>query len=225
MKRAVLPVIALAGLALPAGASGRVVELGSNADPAAKSACPADPCEVFASSTGYMARTGATRNPYVIRRAGRIVAFTVQLGKLEDNQVDFFNQSFYGPPSVRISILRKGDTRQTRLNHRLLRQSELYQVRRYLGSDPTFALDEPLAVSRGHIVAMTTPTWVPAFVSGLPKTNWWRSSRARRQCGSDDVRQRAAQDRPGSVRTYGCTYFRARLQYTVTYIPDPRTTD
>jgi hypothetical protein len=24
---------------------------------------------------------------------------------------------------------------------------------------------------------------------------------------------------------YGCTYFRARLLYTVTYVPDPRTTD
>lgn len=224
MKRLVISVIALAGLALPAGASARVIELGSRADPPASSKCPEEPCEVLASSTGYMARTGDVRNPYFIRRAGRIVAFTVRLSKLEQNQIEFFNGNFFGPPSVRISILRRGKTRKTRLTHRLLRQSELFRVGRFLGSSPTFALDEPLRVRRRNIVALTTPTWVPAFVSGLPKTNWWRSSRARRRCGPDDVRQRAAQDSPGSLRVYGCTYFRARLQYTATYIPDPRPT-
>jgi hypothetical protein len=84
------------------------------------------------------------------------------------------------------------------------------------------ALDEPLEVDRGNIVALTVPTWAPAFGVNLPRNNWWRSSRRRGDC--DNVSQRAAQQFQGSLRMYGCTYFRARLLYTATYIPDPRPT-
>jgi hypothetical protein len=125
---------------------------------------------------------------------------------------------------VRLSIIRRGDTRKTRLSHRLLRQSEIFRVDRYFGSSPTFVLDSPLKISKGNIVALTVPTWAPAFAVGLPRNNWWRSSRRKGQCGN--VSQRAAMGDVGGLKTFGCTYKEgARLMYTATYVPAPRITD
>jgi hypothetical protein len=104
-----------------------------------------------------------------------------------------------------------------------LRQSPLVDVSHYFGSSPTFALDAPMKVAKGNIIALTVPTWAPAFAINLPKDNWWRSSRSKGKC--NDVSQAAAQRTPGAIRVYGCTYFRARLMYTVTYAPNPRPTD
>jgi hypothetical protein len=221
--RASLPLLAvLAVLALAPAAQARVVELGADATPAAGASCPQD-CQGIGRVSGYMGRAGGRSDPYVIRRDGKIVAFTITLGKPDEQQTEFFNNLYGGPPQARLSILRRGKTRKTRLTHRLLRQSDLFRVDQYFGSSPTFALDEPLDVDRGNIVALTVPTWAPAFGVNLPRSNWWRSSRRRDAC--DNVSQRAAQQFRGGLRIYGCTYFRARLLYTATYIPDPRPTN
>ena len=217
--RPLLAVLAL--LAVAPAAQARVVELGADATPEAGASCPQD-CQGIGRVSGYMGRAGGRSDPYMIRRDGKIVAFTITLGKPDEEQTRFFTDLYGGPPQVRLSILRKGKTRKTRLTHRLLRQSDLFRVDRYFGSSPTFALDEPLDVERGNIVALTVPTWAPAFGVNLPRSNWWRSSRRRGAC--DDVSQRAAQQFQGGLRNYGCTYFRARLLYTATYIPDPRET-
>ena len=222
--RPALPVIlALACLALAPGAQAAVTELGADSAPGdVKASCPEN-CQAIGRVSGYMGRSGKGTNPFQVPRAGKIVAFTISLGKPDANQVKFFTDLYGGPPQVRLSVVRRGDKRRTRLHHRLLRQSDLFRVDRYFGSSPTFALDAPIKVSKGNIVALTVPTWAPAFAVDLPKTNWWRSSRTKGQCGN--VSQRAAQSRPGAVRVYGCTYFRARLLYTVSYVPDPRPTD
>jgi hypothetical protein len=220
--RGTLPLLAvLALLALAPAAQARVVELGADSSPSAGASCPQD-CQGIGRVSGYMGRAGGRSNPYTIRRDGKVVAFTITLGRPDQEQTEFFTNLYGGPPQVRLSILRKGKTRKTRLTHRLLRQSDLFRVDRYFGSSPTFALDEPLDVARGNIVGLTVPTWAPAFGVNLPRSNWWRSSRRRGDC--DNVSQRAAQQFVGGLRMYGCTYFRARLLYTVTYIPDPRET-
>jgi hypothetical protein len=222
MRRTLPPLVVLALLALAPGAQARVVELGADAVPSTGASCPQD-CQGIGRVSGYMGRAGGRSDPYLIRRDGKIVAFTITLGKPDAQQTEFFNNLYGGPPQARLSILRKGKTRKTRLTHRLLRQSDLFRVDHYFGSSPTFALDEPLEVDKGNIVALTVPTWAPAFGVNMPRTNWWRSSRKRGDC--DNVSQRAAQQFVGGLRNYGCTYFRARLLYTATYIPDPRTTD
>ena len=223
MKRLILFACVLGVLALPQASSAKVVELGAGAGPA-KSNCPNDPCEAIGRVTGYQGRSGTVTNPFRIPRAGKIVAFSITLAKVTSTQVDFFNGLYGSPPSVRLAILRKGRTRKTRLSHRLIRQSKLYNVQHYLGSTPSFALDSPLVVKRGYIVALTVPTWVPAFAfSGLSSKNWWRSSRRKGDCRN--ATQRAAQQHVGGKRTYGCTYHRARLLYTATYVTDPRPTD
>jgi hypothetical protein len=221
MKRPLLVLALALALALPASAEARVIELGGSLD-GARVSCP-DSCQAIGRVTGYQGRSGAARSPFVVPADGKIVAFTIALGKPDARQVAFFNNLYGGTPQVRLAILRKGKRRRTRRDHRLLAQSPLFRVNRYFGSTPSFALDRPLRVRRGHIVALTVPTWTPAFSVGLDRTNWWRSSRRKRTCSN--VSQRAAQQALGRVVVYGCTYFTARLLYAATYVPDPKPTD
>jgi hypothetical protein len=197
-----------------------VRELGSGA-PAAAVSCPTN-CQAIGRVTGYMGRSGTLRNPFRIPRKGKIVAWTITLGEPDANQIQFFTDLYGGRPQARISIVRPGKRRRIGQAHRLLAQSSLVQLDPFYGSSPTFALDEAIPVSAGTFVALTVPTWAPAFSVGLGRDNWWRSSRHRGDC--DDVSQRAATQSVGGLRHYGCRYFTARLLYTVTYVPDPRPT-
>ena len=224
MKRLALPALALAALALPAGASAKVVELGAAATPTAKPDCPLPAqCQVAAKVTGYMGRSGALKSPFVIPGDGVIVAFTVALGDPTEAYQTGLEQVYGQIPYVRLSILRRGKKRKRRLDHRLMAQSRRYRVDRYFGSSPTFAFSHPLRVHKGYIVALTVPTWAPVFAPNLPRGNWWRSSRARGEC-LDPTKGTPLETRLQLLR-FGCTYFGARLLYTATYIPDPKRTD
>jgi hypothetical protein len=223
MRRILPTLVVLAALGFAPSAHARVIELGADSLPSAKPSCP-ETCQGLGFVTGYMGRSGKAANPFRVTANGKIVAFTIGLGKPDQSQVNFFQNLYGGPPQVRLSILRKGKTRKTRLTHRLLRHSKLYRVDRYFGSTPTFAFDEPLKVSKDDIVALTVPTWAPAFAVNLPRSNWWRSSRRKGQCSN--VSQKAAQQFLGGLRVYGCSYKEgARLMYTATYIPTPERTD
>jgi hypothetical protein len=153
------------------------------------------------------------------------VAFTLMLAEPTAEQVDFFNDNFGSPAQVRLSVLRRGDTRRTRLNYRLLNQTELFEVDRYFGSSPTFVLQEPLRVRRTNWIAITVPTWAPIFANDLGRSDWWRSSRAKNSCDAPrSLRQFSLSDLR-EVSVFGCTYSGARLLYTATYVPDPKPTD
>jgi hypothetical protein len=221
LKRLALTAIvaALACLALAPGASARVVEMGSTAEPA-KSNCPNNPCEVVGRVTGYQGRSGNVRNPFRVPHTGRIVAFTVTLAKLQQNQIQFFTDLYGTPPQVRLSILRPSRRKKTRLDHRLIAQSPTFRVDQYFGASPSFALDRPIKVRPGYVVALTVPTWAPAFARDLSKTNWWRSSRRKGHC--DNVGQHTEFTTLRSTKTFGCTYHTARLLYSATYVPDPQ---
>ena len=224
MKRLATSAIAaaLVAAALAPSASARIVEMGSGV-PAAKSSCPGNPCEVVGRVTGYQGRSEGIKNPFIAPSDGAVVAFTVTLSQLEQNQVEYFTNLYGSPPQVRLSILRKSKKRKTRLEHRLLRETRAFQVARFFGSSPTFALPTPLRAARGDIIALTVPTWAPAFARDLGRTNWWRSSRRKGDC--DNVTQNADFGAEGKIKTFGCTYTTARLLYTATFIPDPSPTD
>jgi hypothetical protein len=222
MKRLAPAAVVCVLLALAPGASARVIELGSDPTPA-KSKCPANPCEVVGRVTGYQGRSDQTTTPFVAPSDGKVVAFTISLAKLEQNQISYFTNLYGGVPQARLTILRRGKRKKTRLDHRVMAQSPIVSLQHYLGSTPSFALDQPLSVRKGHIVALTIPTWAPAFARDLSKSNWWRSSRRKKNC--DSVTQRAAQLTVGNVATYGCTYHTARLLYTATFVTTPRPTD
>lgn len=227
MKRYLIPALAATVLALPAGAQAKVIELGAGGSPSAASNCPNDPCVAAYQVTAYQGRAGSLKNPFVVPRAGKIVAFTVSLGKLTDTQIEFFNGRFGDDPQVQLSILRRSTKKGKKGNHRLMRQSEVYDVSRFLGSTPTFALDEPLKVGKDARVALTVPTWAPVLDTvDLARTDWWRASRAKDDCGKDDkLSPPSVQDEVGEIVDYQCTYFNSRLLYTATYIPDPKPTD
>ncbi len=226
LKRTLIPAVAMLALALPAAAQARVIELGGGA-PAASSNCPDDPCVAAYQVTAYQGRSGTLKNPFVVPRAGNIVAFSVSLGKLTSTQIDFFNGRFGEDPQVRLAILRRSTRKGKKGNHRLMSQSKVYDVTRFLGSTPTFALDKPLRVQKDYRVAITVPTWAPILDTvDLPRSNWWRSSREKGKCGKDDqLSPPSAQEEIGLVVDYGCTYFNSRLLYTATYVPDPKPTD
>lgn len=226
MKRVITSLAVLGALAVPSAAAAKVQELGATADPVPAS-CPGNQCSAIGNVSGYQGRAGAVKNPFRIKRAGYIVAFTINLGKPNATQAAFFtndaNGPMYGsPPKVRMSVWRRGKRRKTRLDHRLMSQSRAFRVTDFFGSSPTFVLPRPLRVRKNYQVGITVPTWIPSLSGTLSKSNWWRSSRGKGSC--KNVTQKAAQETTGRVKKFGCTYFQARLLYTATYVPDPRPT-
>ena len=170
MKRFFLVTTVLAAVAavLPATAPARIVELGTPADEATLN-CPGtteNPCVAAVRITGYQGRaSGGRKNPYYIRRDGHLVAFTVQLAKPTAEEVNFFNDNFGSPSTARISVLRRGRTQKTRLDHRLITQSDRFTLDRYFGSKPTFVFDRPIPVKEGNWIALTVPTWAPLLAT------------------------------------------------------------
>src|SRR5215210_4417663 len=229
MKRFLLlaSVVGVAIAALPGAASARIIELGAIGD-AAPLNCPGvadNPCVAAVRMTGYQGRAaGGPKNPYYIRRDGHLVAFTVRLAKPTAEEIKFFQDNFGTPSEARISVLRKGTTRKTRLDHRLINQSHTFELDRYFGSTPTFVFDRAIPVKKGNWIAITVPTWAPLLSTNLARTNWWRSSRAKGTCDDFGLRQFAMEDLR-EVNKFGCTYHGARLLYTVTYVPSNRVTN
>jgi hypothetical protein len=225
MKRTLLliPVLVAALVWAPA-ASARIVELGAVAD-AVNPSCPADPCEAAVRVTGLQGRAaGGPKNPYYIRRSGYVVAFTVTLAAPTPEQVAFFNDNFGSPAEVGLSVLRKSDKRKTRLNYRLVNQSQLFEVENYFGSKPTFVLDQPMRVRKSNWIAITVPSWAPIFANNLTRSDWWRSSRAKNSCETPRSLRQFAMTELREVNVFGCTYSGARLLFTATYVPDPKPT-
>jgi hypothetical protein len=229
MKRILLLTLVLAAaLALPQTASARIIELGGTADPASLN-CPGTteaPCVAAVRMTGYQGRSsGGPKNPYYIRRDGHLVAFTVQLAKPTAEEIDFFNDNFDTPSIARISVLRRGDTRKTRLQHRLITQSDRFELDPYFGSKPTFVFDAPIPVKKGNWIALTVPTWAPLLAKDQARANWWRSSRPSDSCDPPKSLRQFALEDLRDVATFGCTYHAARLIYSVTYVPSNHVTN
>jgi hypothetical protein len=226
MKRSLLAISVLAAaLALPQAASARIIELGSVADRATLN-CPGttdNPCVAAVRMTGLQGRaSGGPKNPYYIRRDGHLIAFTVQLAKPTEEEINFFESNFGTPSQARISVLRRGDKRKTRLNYRLIRQSDRFELDPYFGSRPTFVFDRPLPVKKGNWIGLTVPTWAPLLATNLARNNWWRSSRPKGSCEPPKSLGRFAMEDLREVNQFGCTYHSARLLYTVTYVPSNR---
>jgi hypothetical protein len=212
-------------LSVAAIALAHISELGTTLD-LNTAACP-DSCQAIGQVSGFQIQQGTRKLPYRLRSYGKVVAFTVKLGKPSTSQIAFFNKLFGGPPQIMLTVLKpvvvkKGQPKQPN-KYILAGSSPLFDLQNYFGSEPTFALPRPLTIKPGYTVGITVPTWAPAFAVNLGDDMQWRSSRDPKAC--DDVQQDAAQTVRGSSRTYGCVYKTARLLYTVTYIPDPKPTN
>jgi len=199
-----------------AGAKTRTtVVLGSTAtlpDPS----CPDLPCQAVGSVTGFQVSTGQGSLPFRVPRNGTVKAWTLTLAQPTNKQRSFFNGFFGTPPEARLSILRRvAGTNPPR--YTLRSQGSIHVLSPYLGQTVKFGAS--LKVEKGDIVALTIPTWAPAFAQDLSASNAWRASREEGKCtNTTDVRQGQPQQKVGTRATYGCRYSTARLLYTATVV-------
>jgi hypothetical protein len=160
-------------------------------------------------------------------------------------QRPYFNKLFDSPSKARISILRpikKGPKYPPR--YRLIRSSGTQILNRYFGTEVKFAMTRPLNVIRGDVVALTIPTWAPAFWvpqacspasgAGNParcararKFNTWRGSRGPGQCAigtdafdrpNEALQKSRPHQRINSIKRYACYYDAGRLLYKATVV-------
>ena len=216
MKRLLPLVSACLMLAVAAPSAGAATREVGQPEPFPAASCPEN-CQAIAQVSGYNAEIGKSKNTFRINRPGRVVAFTLRLGDPNADQLNYFRNTFGGVSQARVSILKPSKTKQ---RHRLLQQSEVFNLEPYFGTTPTFALKRSLPVLKGNIIAVTVPTWAPAFAHGLSNEHAWRSSHHDDDCTSATP-PAAAQMSINSLRIYGCFYRTARLLYSVSYVVDP----
>jgi hypothetical protein len=213
----------------------RVVVLGQTAETPPAS-CPGKivnnvevtPCRVEGHVTGYQAIADGIARPYEAPFEGKVVAWSITLAKpstvetpTTSNEVAFFDEFLGRPSQARISILRPVEDSKPP-KYTLVRQGPLEVLNSYFGTTPIFALDHPLTVLKGQIVALTIPTWAPMFAFNVDADNTWRGSRLPEHCSSkEDIQGGHPQQGIGKTKTYGCYYSNARLLYTATLVKKP----
>jgi hypothetical protein len=213
-----------------AGAALRVVVLGAAA-PATPS-CPTN-CQAVGKTTGFQTEIAGTKQPFSVSFRGRVVAWSIKTGapstkpnpnNNNQSDYDFFNKTFGGSPKARISVL-KPIMKQIKAGHpiyKLKSQSPVEDLSAYLGQTTTFTLDAPLRVKPNNVVALTVPTWAPAFAINQSADTKWRASRKKGKCNATaDILAGTPQDAVGTERAYGCVYKTARLLYSATVVADP----
>lgn len=229
---------ALIAIAAPRAADSaplRVVVLGQTSETPPPS-CPAEiinnvptkDCRVEGHVTGFQSIADGVARPFEAPFEGKIIAWSITLAKpstaetkTTTDELGFFNEFFGTPSQARIGILRPiEDTKPPK--YKLVRQSPIEILNPYFGSTPVFALDHPLTVLKGQIVALTIPTWAPMFAVNISPENTWRGSRLPDNCISREAIQGGhPQQGVGKIKTYGCYYSEARLLYTATLVKKP----
>jgi hypothetical protein len=99
MLRRALPVLlTVAGAAVIAPASGNaaIIEVGKLATEHPPS-CPSSPCLAVSRTTGYQAKVGTDRGLFVVPQDGKIVAWSITLGRPGPRQTRFFESRSCAP--------------------------------------------------------------------------------------------------------------------------------
>jgi hypothetical protein len=200
-----------AAVAVASPASAKIIEVGRTD---AKPACPESPCLAVSRTTGYQIKVGDERGAFVVPEDGKIVAWSISLGKPTEEQISFFNRGLGGPASARLTVLRLGE----KLHSRVITQSPVQQLEPYFGQTVQFPLGRALNVKKGYVIALTVPTWAPALTQLLTDKSSWRASRAKDKCS--DTATQTAQMMLKQVTQYRCLY-KARLTYSATLITRP----
>jgi len=229
---------ALVAIALPGAADSaplQVVVLGQTSETPPPSCpgkeengVPVATCRVEGHVTGFQSVAGGVPRPYEAPFEGKVVAWSITLSKpstqetsTTSNEVGFFNELLGTPSEARIGVLRPVEGTKPP-KYTLVRQSPLEVLNPYFGSTPVFALQHPLTVLKGQIVALTIPTWAPMFAFEIEGENSWRGSRLSEHCvAKEDIQNGHPQQGVGKTKTYGCYYSEARLLYTATLVKKP----
>ena len=220
MKRASLAYLgALAlTLVLPSGTLATETQLGvvptTQAAMTAPS-CPGTPCLAVSRTTGFQAKVGTLRGPFVVPRDGRIVAWSIALGNPTKQQSQYFDTQEGGAASAGIAVLKSSP----KLNYTLVAASPVQPLTAYFGQTVQFPLDQSIPVTKGELVALSVPTWAPALALGFGNDTSWRASRSRKQCTTTN--SQTVHATTGSTVQYYCLYRTARLTYSATLISTP----
>jgi hypothetical protein len=205
--------VALVLSAAPAHA--KIIELGKTAQEPTPS-CPTKPCLAISRTTGYQAKAGSDKGLFLVPEDGKIVAWTISLGKPTAKQIEFFDENYGGAASAGITILRPG----RKLYARVTSQSPVQRLVPYFGETVQFPLGRALNVKKGYLIGLTVPTWAPALAVGFGNDFSWRASRPQDKCQA--FAEQTAQTALGALTRFRCLYRTARLTYSVTLITNPR---
>jgi hypothetical protein len=191
---------------------------------------PVISCKVEGHVSGFQTMASGVPRPYEAPFDGKVVAWSITLSRPSSKETDttsdeigFFDEFLGKPSEARIGILRPVEGSKPP-QYTLVRQSPLQILNPYFGSTVVFALEHPLTVLRGQVVALTVPTWAPMFAFNISSSseNSWRGSRKPEQCASrEDIQNGHPQQGVGKTKTYGCFYSDARLLYTATLVKQP----
>ena len=206
----------VASAALPAVASAKITEMGELPG-ALRPGCPVD-CQALTRATGYQAKVGPDRALYQAPADGRIVSWTISLGKPAAKDVAIFRQRYGGDPQATIVVLDAGK----KLSRTVVAKAPLEPLTDHLGHRVEFPLATTLAIKKGQYVALTVPTWAPALQTGLGTDTSWRSSRDPAKC-LDTTTQFGLIGSRGSA-FFRCLYKGVRMTYSATFISNPTET-
>ncbi len=242
MKHSVKAAAAAAGgllaLLAPSVASAKVVELGATSSKLIAplpcttrgSAAPVCPNGISASNYAILLTTvtsletlaDGSAYPTTVKQAGRIVAFTVGLSSLDTNtrarksEIHQADVGHGGTAQVELTVLRRVGAAKLR-KWKVVAASPSFHVQPYLGMVVQLPLETTLAVQRGDVVALTTPTWAPILSIGHPtKTFAYRQSRSA-NCGVAPAFNQA-QLTINATTGYGCDYPGTRVEYSATEV-------
>jgi hypothetical protein len=152
-------------------------------------------------------------SPYRATANGKITAWKLWLGKPDAKDRAALNARFGSPPQAAITVLKPVKTRKG-TKFKLRSKSPVEGLNRELGGVATFRLEEPLRIRTGNYVALSVPTWAPAFADGLGSRYAWRASRQPGKCGPNTIDQARSQLKVGSTRYYACNFKGSRLLFT-----------
>src|SRR3954451_21494134 len=118
-------------------------------------------CRVEGHVTGFQSIADGVPRPFEAPFEGKIVAWSITLAKpstaetkTTTDEVGFFNDFLGTPSEARIGVLRPIEDSKPP-QYKLVRQSPIEVLNPYFGSTPVFALDHPLTVLQGQVVALT----------------------------------------------------------------------
>lgn|GEM_PF-170989 len=216
-------------------------------------------CTAEGRITGYQVKaTGSSRDrSFVVPWKGKIVSWSISLSNPTRKETEAagpaqfpaYNAYFGSPSQARISVLKRVEKdKKGPPRYKMVRQSPVQILNPYFGTKVTFALSDPLNVIKDQIVALTIPTWAPAFwkpracdlsngtvidPAGCERSaqnNTWRGSRAPTKCSlgnpavdtpeqiAENIAGSHPQQKVNSVKRYGCYYGGNVLLYTANIV-------
>jgi hypothetical protein len=213
-------------LAATQGELGGTVELGSTHSPIVAPVCPpgvsSSKCTIILTRvTALETLRDGVAYPTKVKQSGVISAFTVGLSQLSTNKntqstyIRFLDSTYGGTTRLALTVLAPGGGKKTQWRWKVVAQSPIYHVQPYLGSVVRIPLATPLPVSRGEVIALTTPTWAPVLTIDVNGKQFaYRQSR-KANCDNPPSRSQA-QLTVGENTSYGCDYPGTRLEYSAT---------